>query len=357
MTSETQIDENVLGRVVETAVGHLTGAAVTAGVALGDRLGFYRAMVAADGNGVTRDELAENTGTHPRLVREWLDGQTAAGLLDYDAPADRYSLSPEAALVLAIEDSPVFVAGGAELVGVNFHDLDRMVSAFRSDGAFPWVDHHESLFASTGRFFRPGYLNQLTTAWIPALDGVAARLEAGGSVADIGCGTGHTSVIIAEAFPRATVVGVDYHEESLELARENAAKAGVDDRVTFIRGDATAYEGDYDLIGFFDVLHDLGDPVSAARHAREHLTEEGAVMLVEPFALDDRAANHGQPMAAMGYHASTFLCTPNSLSQPGQRALGAQAGEVRTREVFEEAGYASFRRATDTPLNIVYEAR
>lgn len=357
MTNENQIDENVLGALMQTAVGHLTGAAVTAGIALGDRLGLYRAMAASSGQGLTSDELAESTATHPRLVREWLDGQTAAGFLAYEAEGDQYKLSPEAALVLAIEDSPVFVAGGAELAGVNFHDLDRVESAFRTDGAFPWTDHHESLFAGTGRFFRPGYLNQLTTAWIPALDGVAQKLAAGGTVADIGCGVGHTSVIIADAYPQSTVVGVDYHEKSLELAQENAAKKGVDDRVAFLRGDVTDYEGIFDLIAFFDCLHDLGDPVAAARHARQHLSDDGVVMLVEPFALDDRAANHAQPMAAMGYHASMFLCTPNSLSQPGQRALGAQAGEARIREVFEEAGYTSFRRATETPLNIVYEAR
>lgn len=353
---ETAIDEDALGELVERSVGYLTGAAVTAGIALGDRLGLYGAM-AANGGGVTSDELAKATDTHPRLVREWLDGQTAAGLLGYDTDEDRYTVSSEAAMVLAVEDSPVFLAGGAELVGVNYHDLDGLERAFRTDGAFAWKDHHETLFASTGRFFRPGYASQLATRWIPALDGVAERLTKGGIVADIGCGAGHTSVIIAEAFPEATVVGFDYHDGSLDLARANAAKAGVDERVDFVRADATEYDGSYDLIGFFDCLHDLGDPVAAARHARERLADGGTVMLVEPYALDDRADNHQQPMAAMGYHASTFLCTPNSLSQSGGRALGAQAGETKIREVFEQAGYNQFRRAAETQLNIVYGAR
>lgn len=355
-TVEPRIDEDTLEAVVQRSVGYLTGAAVTAGIALGERLGLYQFM-ATRGGGVTCDELAGATATHPRLVREWLDAQAAAGLLDYHEETDRYELSPEAALVLQAEDSPVFMAGGAELFGVFFHDLDAMAEAFRGDGSFPWAEHHGTLFASSGRFFRPGYVSHLATEWIPALDGVGDVLSDGGQVADVGCGTGHTSVLIASAYPRAHVVGFDIHAGSLDLARDNAIAAGVEGRVEFVESDATSYDGSYDLIGFYDVLHDLGDPVGAARHAREHLAGTGTVMLVEPMALDDRAENHQSPMAAIGYHASTFLCTPNALSQPGGRALGAQAGEAMLRDVFHEAGYSSFRRAAETPLNAVYEAR
>lgn len=355
-TDTPRIDQEALEATLNQAVGYITGAAVAGTMALGDRLGLYRAMADHPGS-LTSDELAGTTGTNPRLIREWLDGQTAAGLVTYDPTADAYALPPEAAMVLAAEDSPAFVTAGAEVAGVTFVDLDGLEAAFRSDGAFAWKDHDRSLFSSTGRFFRPGYLSLLTSQWIPSLDGIAARLEAGGSMADVGCGAGHTSVIVAQAFPEATVTSIDYHRESLDLARTNAEEAGVADRVSHVLADVTEYDGSYDLIGFFDCLHDLGDPVAAARHARSHLTENGAVIAVEPFALDDRATNHRHPMAAMAFAASTTLCVPNSLSQPGKRALGAQAGEARVRQVFEEAGFTSFRRVAETPLNAVYDAR
>lgn len=356
-TTETRIDEATLQAMVETAVGHMAGAAVTAGIALGERLGLYRTMAAASDAGITSDDLADRTGTHRRLVREWLDGQTAAGFLSYDPATDRYILSTEAAMVLAVEDSPVFIAGGVELFGVNFRDMDRMESAMRSDGELPWSEHHASLSANTGRFFRPGYLNQLTTHWIPALDGISDRLEKGGSVADVGCGVGYTSALIAGAYPQSTVLGVDTHLDSLDMARDNAREAGVDDRTTFVQADAAGYHGSHDLIAFFDCLHDLGDPLGAARHARDHLFDGGAVMVVEPFAFDDRAANHASPDSAISYHQSLFLCLPNSLSQPGSRALGAQAGEDAIREVFQQAGFPRFRRVAETPVNLVYEAK
>ncbi|WUH99426.1 class I SAM-dependent methyltransferase [Spirillospora sp. NBC_00431] len=359
MTHNTEIDEGRVEELMFRTLGYFTGAAVTAGVGLGDRLGLYRALAGAGGPGLTSDELASATATHPRLVREWLDGQAAAGLVRYDAGDDRYALTAEAALVLVEEDSPAFIMGGADICRSNYLDLDRIEAAFRGDGALSWCDHDESLFRGTGRFFRTSWRNFVTTAWIPALDGVQERLTAGGRVADVGCGTGYATVLIAESFPQAEVAGFDFHEPSLELARAHAAETGVAaDRLRFVRADALGYQGTYDLITFFDCFHDLGDPVAAARHARRHLTDGGSVLLAEHYALDDRAANHsGNPQAAMAYHESAFLCAPNALSQPVGRALGAQAGESAFREVFEEAGYGHFRRVAETAFNIVFEAK
>lgn len=342
--------EAFLGRMVQ----YMTGASVCVAVLLGDRLGLYRAMAGA--GPLSADALAERRGCHPRLVREWLDANAAAGLVAFDAASDSYTLSDEGAMVLAVEDSPAFVAGGIGVVQAGFTDAHHIEHAFRGDGGFPWSGHHECLFKGTGRFFRPGYLNFLTSQWIPALDGVAARLTEGGRVADVGCGVGYSSELIARAFPRCAVRGFDYHQGSIEIAR--AERAGdLGERLRFDVATATSYEGRYDLVCFFDCLHDLGDPVGAAQYAREHLTEGGTVMLVEPFALATRAENHANPIAAMLYSASTFLCTPNSLSQEVGLALGAQSGESRMRTVFEAAGFRHFRRATETPFNIVYEAR
>jgi SAM-dependent methyltransferase len=338
--------------VLERAVGHLTGSAVTATLILGDQLGLYRAMAGA--GFLSAEDLAKGTQCQPRLVREWLDANVAAGFLEYRAEDECYRLSDEAAMVLAVEDSPAFVAGGGGVLRASYIDLDKIAAAFRGDGGFAWSSHHECLFSGTGRFFRPGYLNFLTTAWLPALTGVADKLTTGGSVADIGCGVGYSTELIARAFPKTRVFGFDYHGASIDAAH---ARTGKNEMLSFSVADAQTYPGRYDLICFFDCLHDLGDPVGAARYARAHLADDGTVMLVEPFALDDRRENHHNPVAALLYSASTFLCTPNSLSQPVGRALGAQSGEARMRAVFEEAGYTVFRRATETPFNIVYEAK
>lgn len=354
--SESAMDMAAVEAAVGVVIGHMIGASVCAGVVLGERLGLYRAM--AGFGGISAEELAGGLRLNLRLVREWLDGQTAAGLVVYDGPGDRYALSDALALVLAEEDSPVFLAGGMGLLEAMYQGLDRMATAFRGDGGFPWSEQHYSLFPATARFFRPGYKANLVSTWIPALEGVADRLAAqGGMVADIGCGFGHSSTVIASAFPKVRVAGFDYHDGSIAEASRLAADQGMGDRVEFAVADATSYDGRYDLICFFDCLHDMGDPVGIARHAADHLAPGGTVMVVEPFALDSRAANHANPAAAMFFHASTFLCTPNSLSQPVGRAMGAQAGEVGMRAVFEEAGYSHFRRATESPFNIVYEAR
>jgi 2-polyprenyl-3-methyl-5-hydroxy-6-metoxy-1,4-benzoquinol methylase len=338
--------------VLERAVGHLTGSAVVATMILGDQLGLYRALAGA--GFMSASELAHRTQCQPRLVREWLDANTAAGFLEYRAENETYRLSDDAAMVLAVEDSPAFVAGGGGVLRAGYIDIDKIAAAFRGNGAFAWSDHHECLFSGTGRFFRPGYLNFLTTAWLPSLTGVVDKLKAGASIADIGCGVGYSTELMARAFPKSRVSGFDYHRASVEAAEK---RAGQLETLSFAVADAQSYEGRYDLICFFDCLHDLGDPVGAARYALEHLAEDGTVMLVEPFARDDRAENHHNPVAALLYSASTFLCTPNSLSQPVGRALGAQSGETRMRAVFQEAGYNRFRRATETPFNIVYEAK
>ena len=337
-------------------VGMMTGGAVCAGIVLGDQLGLYRTL--ASSGAVTAADLASAASCHPRLTREWLDGQAAAGLIDYDSGADSYSLSPEAAMVLADEDSPAFLAGGTSMFQAIFDAVPKLVAAFKGNGGVAWSEHHPALYTATARFFRPGYRTNLIAQWIPALDGVADKLAEGGTIADIGCGFGHSCTVLAEAFPNAAVRGFDFHEPSVEAARTNAEELGLSDRVQFEAVSSTNYEGSYDLICFFDCLHDMGDPVGIARHAREHLAPGGTVLLVEPFALSNRAENiSGNPAAGLFYHASTFICIPSSLAQDVGRGMGAQSGESGMRTVFNEAGYTHFRAAHTSPFNIVYEAR
>ncbi len=350
------MDMQRLEAFVGGVVGNMIGAGVVAGVVLGEKLGLYRAMAGA--GAMTADALATASGCNRRLIREWLDGQAAAGHVVYDAAADTYALPAEHAMVLADEDSPAFLAGGLVMFQTLFTDVDRVAEVMRGNGGMSWGDHHESLFPATARFFRPGYKANLIESWIPALDGVEAKLRTqGGRIADVGCGFGHSATIMAKAYPKAEVVGFDFHAGSIEAAREHAGGEGLDGRVRFEVAKANEFTGSFDLICFFDCLHDMGDPVGIARHAAEQLAPGGTILLVEPFALDGRAANIANPPAAMFYVASTFLCTPNSLSQEVGRGLGAQCGEVGMRAVFDEAGFTHFRRATETPFNIVYEAR
>jgi 2-polyprenyl-3-methyl-5-hydroxy-6-metoxy-1,4-benzoquinol methylase len=356
-TSDTAqtIDESKLEELVGQVVGFMTGAAMCFGIWVGDELGLYRALAGSEP--MTADELAAKTRCNARLVREWLDGQVAGGLVSWDGGHDRYQLSPEAATVLADDTSSTFVARAMNAFGSLFIDITKVTDAFRGDGALSWADHHPCLFSGTEWFFRTGYRAALPS-WIDALNGVADKLTAGGTVADIGCGHGASVVVLAETFPNARVVGFDFHEPSIDTARVRAEEAGVADRTSFAVADAKGYEGIYDVICFFDCLHDMGDPVGIARYAREHLAEDGTVLLVEPFAIDDRTANLAEnPMAALLYTASSSICTPNSLSQEIGLGLGAQAGEARLREVFEEAGFTQFRRVAETPLNLILEAK
>ena len=354
--SITEVDEAKLEEFMGRMTGYMIGGSACFGVWIGDELGLYSKL--AENGPCSADEVAAAAGTNPRLTREWLDGQAAAGLVEYDAEADSYSISPEANMVLADESAPTFVARGMNAFGSMFRDMEKLKGAFTGDGALAWGDHDSCLFKGTEWFFRAGYRAFLPGAWIPALDGVEEKLKAGARVADVGCGHGASVVVMADAYPNSQFWGFDYHGPSIETSRQRAAEAGVDGRTTFEVAGAKEYSGTYDLICFFDCLHDMGDPVGVAAHAREHLEPEGTVLLVEPFALDGRATNQAEnPMAALLYTASTAICTPNSLSQEVGLGLGAQAGEERLRAVFEEAGFSQFRKATETPLNLILEAR
>jgi 2-polyprenyl-3-methyl-5-hydroxy-6-metoxy-1,4-benzoquinol methylase len=350
------MDEAKLEEFMGMMVGYMTGTALCFAAGLGDELGLYRAMAGA--GPMSADKVAEKSECNPRLVREWLDGQAAGGLIGYDAAADAYELSEEAAMALADDGSPAFVARAMNAFGSVFIDTSKIADAFRGDGAMAWGDHHPCLFTGTEWFFRTGYRAMLATMWIPALEGVDAQLKAGAKVADVGCGHGASVVVMAEAYPNSSFWGFDFHEPSIAVSKKRAADAGIAERTEFEVATAKSYEGKFDLICFFDCLHDMGDPIGIARHAREHLEPGGTVLLVEPFALDGRPTNMvNNPMAALLYSVSSAICTPNSLSQEVGLGLGAQAGESRLRQVFEEAGYTHFRRATETPLNLILEAR
>jgi SAM-dependent methyltransferase len=336
-------------------VGDLGAAMAGASVLLGDRLGLYKAM--ADGAPVTSAQLAKKTKLHERYVREWLSAQAASGYVDYDAEKDEFSLSPEQAMAFAEENSPIFFAGAFDIVQATYLDEPKVEEAFRTGKGVGWHDHSKCLFSGTERFFRPGYNANLVSSWIPALDGVEAKLEAGAKVADVGCGHGASAILMAKAYPKSEFFGFDYHAPSLERAKELAKEAGVADRVTFLKATAKDFPAkDYDLVAFFDCLHDMGDPVGAGKHVRESLAKDGVWMIVEPFA-HDKLKDNLNPVGRVYYSASTFICTPASLSQEVALGLGAQAGERRLRQVATEAGFTRFRRATETPFNMVLEAR
>ena len=349
------LNEEKLHQFVHRAVGDMGSLLTAALVVIGDKLGLYRAL--ASSAPLTPAELARKTGTAERYVREWLNGQAAAGYVDYDASTGRYSLAPEQAEALTNEDSPACVLGGFQGMFAATRSLPKIMDAFRSGHGVGWHEHDPDLFAGTERFFRPGYNANLVNSWIPALDGVDAKLRKGGKVADVGCGHGASTIILAKAYPDSELFGFDYHRPSIEAARQRAEEAGVADRVRFDVASAQEYPGDgYDLVTHFDCLHDMGDPVGAATHVRRSLSPDGTWLLVEPYANDDVKDNLN-PVGRLFYSVSTLVCTPASLSQEVGLALGAQAGEARLREVAERAGFTRFRRATETPFNLVFEAR
>jgi SAM-dependent methyltransferase len=324
-------------------------------VSLGDRLGLYQTLNGA--GPLTAAEVAERSDCAERYVLEWLNSQVAAGYLEYDAEAATYELPVEHAAVLADPDSPTLLTPAFNVPASMWHGEERTIRAFRTGEGVPWSAHHERLFCGVGAFYRNAYAGTLVPQWLPALDGVVELLEAGAKVADVGCGHGHSTVLMAQAFPRSHFYGYDTHAESIAAARSHAAKAGVADRVTFSVANATGYAEDgFDLICFFDALHDMGDPVGAAQHARAALADGGTVMVVEPYAADALEDNAG-PIARLYYSASTVLCTAHALSENGGHALGAQAGAAQLAEVFAEAGYGHLRRAAETPFNLVLEAR
>jgi SAM-dependent methyltransferase len=345
---------------LETFLGQVFGdlAACYGGVmvSLGDRLGLYEALAGA--GPLTSAEVAERSGCAERYVREWLNSQVAAGYVEYEPEAATYTLPPEHAAVLADRDSAVLLTPAFNVPASMWHDEEQAIRAFRTGEGVPWGAHAERLFCGVAAFYRNAYRATLVPEWLPSLDGVVDRLEAGAKVADVGCGHGHSTVLMAEAFPRSRFHGFDTHPGSIEAARANAAAAGVADRVTFSTATATDYAEDgFDLICFFDALHDMGDPVGAARHARSALADGGTVMLVEPYAADTVEEN-ANPIGRLYYSASTTLCTAHAISENGHGdVLGAQAGEARLAEVFAEAGYGHWRRATESPFNLVLEAR
>jgi SAM-dependent methyltransferase len=336
-------------------LGDLGAAATAVLIRIGDRLGLYREL--GKGDALTSGELAERTGTNERYVREWLANQAASGYLEYDAKTERFTLPPEHAIMLADETSPLFIHGAFQIVEAMMAAEAKIAERFQTGEGFGWHEHDRGLFEGTERFFRPGYNANLVASWIPALNGIEAKLKHGGKVADVGCGLGASTIIMAQAFPNSRFHGFDYHAGSLEMARRRADTAGVADRVEFAVAKASDFPGTgFDLIAHFDSLHDMGDPVGAAKHVREALAPDGVWMLVEPFA-NDRLEDNLNPVGRIFYAASTMLCTPGSLSQEVGLALGAQAGEARLRAVAQQAGFSEFRRATETPFNIVYEAK
>jgi SAM-dependent methyltransferase len=347
------VDEDKLNDFLGMAIGDM-GAAMSASlVLLGDRLGLYKALAAQP---LTSTQLAEKTGTVERYVREWLSNQAAGGYVQFDADDGTWSLSPEQAACLADPNGPVDIPGAYNIIEAVFHVLDRTTENFKTGAGLEWGEHHPCLFAGTERFFRAGYNANLVSSWLPALDGAVERLESGAKVADVGCGHGASTILMAQTYPNSTFIGYDYHDESVRVAAERAAEAGVPN-AKFEVADATSYEDqDFDLIAFFDCLHDMADPVGVMRHTRAALKPDGIAMIVEPFA-GDRVQDNLNPIGRMMYGASSQICVPVSLARNGP-ALGAQAGEARLRDVVvDNGGFTRFRRATETPFNLVFEAR
>ncbi len=348
-------DQEKLNTLLGKLVGDMGAVASAALVLLGDKLGIYKAM--ADGKPVTPEELAEKTKLNARYLREWLSAQAAAGYVEYNPKNKKFKLSPEQICAFADEGGPAFFAGAFEVAQAMWLDEPKVAEAFKTGRGVGWHEHSTCLFRGTERFFRPGYNAHLVSQWIPALKGVKNKLEHGAKVADVGCGHGASTILMALAYPNSKFYGYDYHAPSIARAKQLAKEAGVSRRITFEQASAKDYPAlGYDLIAFFDCLHDMGDPVGAGKHAREALADDGAWMVVEPYAHDDLKDNLN-PVGRIYYAASTMICTPASLSQEVGMALGAQAGEKRLRQVAKEAGFSKFRRAAETPFNLVFEAR
>jgi SAM-dependent methyltransferase len=352
-----EVDPDLLNAFIGQMVGDL-GATVSAGLVLiGDRLGIYRAM--ADGTPVTAETLAERTGLAVAYLRPWLANQASGGYVTHvdDEGTDRYALTPEQAAALADPESPAYFAPSMQVAVGALRDVDAIAERFRSGDGFGWHEHDPGLFVGTERFFKPGYVANLVEAWLPALEGVVPKLQAGARVADVGCGHAASTVLMAAAYPRSSFLGADYHEGSIAVARRRAEEAGVTANTTFVAVDALDLAGDgFDLVTMFDCLHDMGDPVGAARRIRASLAPDGVFMLVEPRA-GDHVEDNLNPLGRVFYGASALICTPSSLAQPGRAAIGTQAGPARITAVLHEAGFRSVRIAAETPVNHVYEAR
>ncbi len=357
-SANSQIDQDALQGLLLKAVSDFGGAYHTPLVVIGDKLGLYKAL--AEHGPLEPAALAKQTGTTERYIREWLNAQAAGGYVSYDADAGRYYMTREQAMLLADEDSPAFVGGAFGSALAAGHITPVLEKAFRTGKGIGWDEHDHGLFCATERFFRPLYLHNLVASWIPALDGVQEKLRRGAVVADVGCGHGASTVIMAQAYPHSRFLGFDYHRPSIEAAIERAAEAGVSDRCTFhvaSAKDFPAHNGrGYDLVGHFDCLHDMGDPAGAAAHVRRRLDDDGTWMVIEPFA-NDSVQDNLNPVGRAFYSVSTLVCTPCSLSQEVGAALGAQAGPRRLREKIEQGGFTRIRLAAQTPFNLIIEAR
>ena len=349
------INQDRLKQILSRAVAEMGAALNGPLILLGDRLGLYKAMAGV--GPITSEELARKTGANERYLREWLSAHAAGGMLEYDPKTCCFTLTDEYALLLADETGPAFLPAAYEIMKALVIDEARLEEAFRTGEGVGWDEHHPCLFSGTERFFRPSYVTHLVQDWIPALDGIVTRLENGARVADIGCGHGVSTILMAQAYPKSRIRGFDYHEGSIEAARKAARRAGIGGRCTFEIASSKVYPGsDYDLVTFFDCLHDMGDPAGVAAHVRNTLKKDGTWMIVEPFA-NDELENNLNPIGRIGYCASTMVCTPASKAQEVGLALGAQAGEKRIREVVMQGGFTRFRRAAETPFNLVFEAR
>jgi 2-polyprenyl-3-methyl-5-hydroxy-6-metoxy-1,4-benzoquinol methylase len=349
------INEEKMNELLGRFLGDFGGTLHSAMAVIGDKLGLYKAM--AEAGPITSEELAKRTSTTERYVREWLASQAAGGYASYDAATGRFFLSEEQAFALTDENGPVFLPGAFEAALAAVRAEPRVATAFKTGEGVGWHEHDPGLFRGTERFFRPGYAANLMSSWIPALEGVEEKLKAGAKVADVGCGHGASTILMSQAFPKSRFVGFDYHQGSIEYAREKAAEAGVADRVSFEVAKAKEYPGnDYDFVAFFDCLHDMGDPAGAAAHVLSTLKRDGSWMIVEPFA-NDKIEDNLNPIGRVFYSVSTIVCTPASRSQEVGLGLGAQAGEARIRDVVTSGGFKRFRRASETPFNLVFEAR
>lgn len=353
---QPEVDPTKLEQFLHKFVNDMGAALSAALVLVGDELGLFRALGDAE-RPLTSDELANRTSTDTRYVREWLSAQAAAGYVECDPQSQTFWLSPEQTLTLATEGSPADIVGGFQIISSVFKDQHKVTEAFRSGTGLGWHEHHSALFEGTERFFRSSYAAHLIGSWIPSLQGVEEKLKKGAKVADVGCGHGSSTIIMAEAYPKSQFVGYDYHQASIEKARQKAWRARVSERAQFQVSTAKEFPTDgYDLVTMFDCLHDMGDPIGAAKHVLQALKPDGTWLIVEPFAHDDMQSNLN-PIGRVYYSASTMICTPASRAQEVGMALGAQAGEKRIREVVLAGGFKEFRRAAETPFNIVYEAR
>lgn len=348
------INEDKLNEFMGRFVADIGAVMHAATVAVGDQLGLYKAL--AEGPS-TAEALARRTETDPRYLREWLSAQAASGYVQYDPETQRFSMTEEQAFALAQEGSPAFIAGAFQIAVAQFKAIPKMVQAMRTGLGLGWHEHDPALFLGTERFFRPGYAANLVSQWIPALTGMEKALQRGVHVADVGCGHGSSTILMAQAYPASTFTGFDYHAPSIEQARASAEAAGLNGRARFEVASAKGYPGnDYDMVAMFDCLHDMGDPVGASAHVKKSLKPGGTWLIVEPFA-NDRLEDNLNPVGRVFYSASTFICTPASRAQEVGLCLGAQAGEERLRKVVTDGGFSQFRRAAQTPFNLVYEAR